>query len=35
VLFKLHGDIDKSRSIVITEEDYSTFIAKMATGESK
>jgi hypothetical protein len=34
VLFKLHGDIDKSRSIVITEEDYITFIAKMATGES-
>jgi hypothetical protein len=29
VLFKLHGDIDKPQSIVITEEDYITFIQRM------
>jgi hypothetical protein len=29
VLFKLHGDIDKADSIVITEEDYITFIQRM------
>jgi hypothetical protein len=29
VLFKLHGDIDKPESIVITEEDYITFIQRM------
>jgi hypothetical protein len=29
VLFKLHGDIDQADSIVITEEDYITFIQRM------
>jgi hypothetical protein len=29
VLLKLHGDIDKPGSIVITEEDYITFIYRM------
>lgn len=30
ILLKLHGDIDKPNSIVITEEDYITFIHRMA-----
>lgn len=30
VLLKLHGDIDKYESLVITEEDYITFIQRMA-----
>ena len=34
VVFKLHGDIDQPRSIVITEEDYISFIARMATSDS-
>jgi hypothetical protein len=29
ILLKLHGDIDKPESIVITEEDYIVFIQKM------
>ena len=33
VVFKLHGDIDQPRSIVITEEDYIS-IARMATSDS-
>jgi hypothetical protein len=31
VLLKLHGDIDLPPSIVITEEDYITFISRMAS----
>lgn len=31
VLLKLHGDIDKPESIVITEEDYIEFIQRMST----
>jgi hypothetical protein len=30
VLLKLHGDIDLPRSIVVTEEDYITFIQRMS-----
>jgi len=30
ILLKLHGDIDKPESIVITEEDYITFVQRMA-----
>lgn len=30
VLLKLHGDIEKPESIVVTEEDYITFIQKMS-----
>lgn len=31
ILFKLHGDIDKPESIVVTEEDYIVFIQRMST----
>ncbi|HJQ71352.1 MAG TPA: SIR2 family protein [Blastocatellia bacterium] len=31
ILLKLHGDITKPNSIVITEEDYITFIQRMAS----
>ena len=31
VLLKLHGDIDKPETIVITEEDYITFVQRMAS----
>lgn len=30
VLLKLHGDIDKPESLVITEEDYITFVQRMS-----
>jgi hypothetical protein len=30
ILLKLHGDIDRPESIVVTEEDYITFIQQMA-----
>jgi hypothetical protein len=30
ILLKLHGDIDKAESIVVTEEDYITFIQRMS-----
>ncbi len=30
-LFKIHGDIDKPESIVVTEEDYITFIQRMSS----
>jgi hypothetical protein len=33
ILIKLHGDITKPESIVITEEDYITFIQRMAMPE--
>lgn len=33
ILFKLHGDITKPESIVITEEDYITFIQRMGMSE--
>jgi hypothetical protein len=32
ILLKLHGDIDKPESIVVTEEDYIRFIQKMAVA---
>jgi len=31
ILFKLHGDFDRPESIVITEEDYITFIQRMSS----
>ncbi len=31
ILLKLHGDIDKPRSIVVTEEDYIVFIQRMSS----
>jgi hypothetical protein len=31
ILLKLHGDISKPNSIVITEEDYITFVQRMAS----
>ncbi len=33
VLLKLHGDIDKPESIVVTEEDYITFIQRMSDNK--
>jgi hypothetical protein len=32
ILLKLHGDIDKPESIVVTEEDYITFIQRMSSA---
>ena len=32
ILLKLHGDIDKPESIVVTEEDYIRFVQKMAVA---
>lgn len=34
VLVKLHGDLNQPESIVITEEDYITFIQRMGMGEA-
>lgn len=34
ILFKLHGDIDKPESIVVTEEDYIVFIQRMSSHNS-
>jgi hypothetical protein len=34
LLFKMHGDLDQRESIVITDEDYITFIQRMSEKES-
>jgi len=34
LVFKMHGDIDKGSSIVITDEDYITFVQRMSDKES-
>ena len=34
VVFKLHGDIDKGESLVVTEEDYLEFILKMTDNHA-
>lgn len=34
LVFKMHGDIDKGSSIVITDEDYITFVQRMSDKEA-
>jgi hypothetical protein len=34
LVFKMHGDIEKGRSMVITDEDYITFIQRMSDKEA-
>lgn len=34
LLFKIHGDLDRRESIVITDEDYITFIQRMSEKEA-
>jgi hypothetical protein len=34
LLFKIHGDLDRRESIVITDEDYITFVQRMAEKEN-
>lgn len=34
LLFKVHGDLDKRESLVITDEDYITFVQRMSEKEA-
>jgi hypothetical protein len=34
LVFKMHGDLDKSNSIVITDEDYINFVQRMSDKEA-
>jgi len=34
LVYKMHGDIDKAESIVITDEDYITFIQRMSENDA-
>jgi len=34
MVFKMHGDLDKPESIVITDEDYITFVQRMSDKDS-
>jgi len=34
LLFKIHGDLDKRESIVVTDEDYITFVQRMSDKEA-
>jgi len=35
LLFKMHGDLEKGNSVVITDEDYITFVQRMSDKEAQ